>query len=707
MAVVAVGDFDAPAMESAITAEFGDLESAGEPPLSPDIGFTPPAEPRVATFVDEEAASAGVSLLWATPSSPVATVGDYQRLLAISLGLGILADRLNDDASVADSPLFGASPLDLIWARGVTLRGVDGQLRATRALDGMERLLAEVERIRREGVSAEEAQRALDGYAAFSQQSFEQRESAQDTEFVARITDHHFAGGHLMSPDQRFDVESGVLARLDEQAVETALQDLLVEAPLILALGPDDAGLEIPSPDQLRAAWSSLATADLPPRPELPDRGGDLMARPAAADIVASSVDPRFGFTSLEFENGATVYLWESDIATESVFMQAEGFGGTSVVDVPDLTEAMLMVDMAQRSGVGESNAPALRRLLADRIVSVQPWISETRQGIEGNASVEDVEWLFQLLHLTMTSPRFDEAPVDAVLDEMATLTASRADLPSVLFDEALDQAYYGDDPRYFVLPPDDEIRGFDVRTAERLYEERFGDASNFAFAFVGDFETPALSDLAARYIGTLPGSGQPGDFVDHQPLPPRAVQVATVAAGAGEQGQVGLFFTNQLEPDLDDRLTARVLELILTARLRERVREELSATYSITTGIDLQREPDAFAEAFVLSSGDPDGLDLIVAEVVSELEALQAEGPSETELSTALEQLRDELELVDNPTLATALITAHLYPDEPVRHLVDRYERVDAVTGEAVRDLAEAVFDLEQRIEVRQIPRT
>jgi zinc protease len=225
-------------------------------------------------------------------------------------------------------------------------------------------------------------------------------------------------------------------------------------------------------------------------------------------------------------------------------------------------------------------------------------------------------------------------------------------------------------------------------------------------FAFVGDFETSVLTDLAARYIGTLPGSGRPEDFVDHQPLPPREVQVTTVAAGAGDQGQVGLFFTNALQPDLDRRLTARALELILTARLRERVREQLSATYSITSGIDLQREPDAFAEAFVMSTGDPDGLDLIVAEVMAELESLQAVGPSEAELATALEQLRDDLELVDNPTLATALITAHLYPDEPVRQLVDRYERVDAVTTEAVRTLAEAVFDLEQRIEVRQVPR-
>jgi zinc protease len=365
------------------------------------------------------------------------------------------------------------------------------------------------------------------------------------------------------------------------------------------------------------------------------------------------------------------------------------------------------MTEIVGRSGVAEFDVPALRRLLAGAIVGVYPWISETRQGLEANTSVEDIETMFQLIHLTMAAPRFDETAIDAVLSEMETLNASRGDVPDLLFEEALSDLYYGDDPRYFVIPSAAELAEFDVEVAASLFEERFGNAADFAFAFVGDFDTAMMSELAASYIGTLPGTGTSSGYVDNQPLPPREVQIRTVEAGVGNQGRLGMFFTNEFEGDLNDRLTARLVELILTARLRERIREELSATYSIEAGIDLQRDPDSFSESFIMSSGDPDGLVEIADEILADLESLQSAGPSAEEFATAVEQLRDELELLDNRTLANALITNHLYPDQPVAEVADGYQMLDGLTADQVQAMATIAFDLDQRIEVRLVPRS
>jgi predicted Zn-dependent peptidase len=214
------------------------------------------------------------------------------------------------------------------------------------------------------------------------------------------------------------------------------------------------------------------------------------------------------------------------------------------------------------------------------------------------------------------------------------------------------------------------------------------------------------MIELAARYIGSLPGAGEPAEYVDHQPLPVRRVQMETVQAGSGEQGRLGMFFTNELEPVLEDRVSARLLELVLAARLRERIREQLGDTYTITATIDLQREPDTFSEASIISTGDPVALQEISLEVLADLAALQADGPTDAEFATAVEQLGDELQLIDNRLLATGLITAHLYPDQPVAELAERFQVLEDLTADDVRELAEVVFDLDQRIEVRQVPR-
>ncbi|HEX6221327.1 MAG TPA: insulinase family protein [Acidimicrobiia bacterium] len=706
MAIVAVGDFDVAAIESLITEAFGDIPAAETPRTWETPEYQALTEARAASFVDEEATTAGVTVIWPIANRPQATVGDYQRSLATTFGLEILADRLSDDASAGEGALLGATIVDLGWTRSFSIEGFDAEVRAGQADQGLEQVLHEVERIRREGITEDEFERAVSGYESFSRQIYDQRESAQDAQFTAQIVGHHLTGGHLMSPGQRFDIESDILSRITIDDVETALSAVVERPPVVLVVGPDDEGLEMPDAERILALVDGLATADLGERRTVEPGDGELMERPEPARILSSTIDPRFEYTTLQFENGATVYLWESDIAKEAVFGLIEGFGGMSQVEVEDLPEAFLMTEIVGRSGVARFDVPALRRLLTGTIVGVYPWITETRQGLEANASAEDIETMFQLIHLTMAQPRFDQTAVDAVLDEMGTLNASRADVPDLLFEEALNELYYGDDPRYFVIPSPEDLGEFDVEVAEGLFDERFGNPADFAFAFVGDFDTATMTEMAASYIGTLPGSAPASGYVDHQPLPPREVQVRTVEAGVGEQGRVGMFFTNEFEGDLSDRLAARLVELILTARLRERVREELSAAYSIEAGIDLQRDPDPFAEAFIVSSGDPGGLDLIAGEIVADLESLQNEGPTDEEFSTAIEQLRDELELLDNRTLAAALITNHLYPDQPVAEVADRYQMVDDLTPGQVQSLASIAFELSQRIEVRLVPR-
>lgn len=706
MAVVAVGDIDVASMENLIVEAFSDLEPVEEPRRWEPTVFEPPGEPRVASYVDEEATSGGISVIWPVSSDPAATVGDVQDSISTSLALQILNERLSDEALAGNGPLLGASVIDLDWTRTIGVRGVDVLVRPEQAAAGMERVLHEVERMRRFGVSDEEFNRVVTQFSTVSRQVFDQQESAQDTHFATQISAHHLGGDPLMSPSQRFDIESDTIDRLTRQDVESAVASLVGEAPVVLALGPDDSGLDIPSESQILEVLEGLSTVTLEPR----DEGGvgevELMVAPQPAEVVESAVHPELAFKTLEFGNGASVFLWESQIASQSVYARIEGFGGTSLVEIEDLPEAQLVTDIVGRSGVADIDIPTLRRLLADRIVAVQPWIQETRQGLDASSSSNDIETLLQLIHLTMTDPRFDNAAVDAVLDEMRTLNASRSDLPDLLFEEALVEGYYGDDPRYFVVPSADQIADFDLSAAESVFRERFSDAGDFAFAFVGDFDIDTMTDLAARYIGGLPGDGDPAGFVDNQPLPPREVQVFEVAAGAGEQGQLGMFFTNEFEPVLEDRVAARLLELILTSRLRERVREQLSATYSISVGIDLQRDPDPFAEAFVNSTGDPARLEEISEEVMTDIASLQQDGPSEAQFDTAVEQLRDEMELVTNQVIATALITSDLYPDQPVSELSERHAVVDELTPADIQSLANAVFNLGQRIEVRQIPR-
>ena len=56
------------------------------------------------------------------------------------------------------------------------------------------------------------------------------------------------------------------------------------------------------------------------------------------------------------------------------------------------------------------------------------------------------------------------------------------------------------------------------------MWRDRYGDAGDWVFVFAGDFDIDELVDLAASYIGTLPGDGTVEQWVDVEDPPPAGV---------------------------------------------------------------------------------------------------------------------------------------------------------------------------------------
>ena len=67
------------------------------------------------------------------------------------------------------------------------------------------------------------------------------------------------------------------------------------------------------------------------------------------------------------------------------------------------------------RSGVGMFNITDLQKQLAGKVVSVNAFVSEFSEGMRGSASPEDLETMFQLVHLYATESRVDSSALNDV----------------------------------------------------------------------------------------------------------------------------------------------------------------------------------------------------------------------------------------------------------------------------------------------------
>ena len=240
---------------------------------------------------------------------------------------------------------------------------------------------------------------------------------------------------------------------------------------------------------------------------------GSLMEPPEPVEAASvtpldDAADDEFVAPVLvEFDNGVRVSLNRTPIAEGEIAFEGRSPGGSATLADIDVPAADAAATVIADSGVATYDAVVLDAFLSDKSVQFDLGIDPFTEGFSGYSSTDDIETLFQLIHLTMTAPRVDPLAVDRYRDDQLPYASDPSIDPGYAEFTALLDARY-DDPRY-LLPTVDSLSTVEADDIERVVRDRFGDASDWNFAFSGDLDVDDMVDLAERYLGTLPASGR------------------------------------------------------------------------------------------------------------------------------------------------------------------------------------------------------
>jgi len=704
MAVVAVGDLPVDQLEQEVIDRFSDLEASGDdrPRLEPDVPRFD--EPRIVSFADPELPSAFAEYLYPGPAAPAGSYGALRDQTAAQVAWDIVAERLDGDIVDGTADYFAVGAVEIPYARELTAPGIEVDADAEDLGAAILAIAEEIERVKRYGFTEAEFARAIDRRRSAIDQQLASQGTRQDAEFAAALVDTFLAGIPLPTAEVLYDLEIRALGDLTVVSVEATFLESIAGAPAVLAIGPDEFVDVLPSEIQIAELLEFVTTAAIEPRESDDDAASVLMDRPSPAEIVSRS-DDIFDVVWLEFANGAMVGLMETTIAENTVVFGASSPGGFSVFDAADATEAFAIADIVGLSGVGAFDRTALEQLLTGEVVSLVPYMTPVEEGMTGQVATEDLETLLQLVYLYMTAPRADGSAVEGYLSQVRPFFSAPLEVPGLAASVTLANLRYGVGNIWHGIPTVEELDAFDVDVALDTYRDRFGDASDFVFVLAGDFNPAAIEPLVASYLGTLPGSDREDGYVDRQPDPPPGAIVETIAVGTDPQGSITMLLTGGLDATPEDRIHSRLLELIVSARLRDRLREALSATYSPQISIDTYDAPDELIETFIEVSGDPERLGEISAETLGVLRDLAVNGPSAADLVAAQEQLRSEYELVSNEFWVDTLVFYGLHPDESLTDVAGRISVVRETTAEDIRRLAAIAWPEGEYLEVRQVP--
>lgn len=707
MAIIAVGDFDPDWIEERIRVYFSHLAAPASAEARPLYPVPDHEETLFAIASDREATHSSVTVYYKQDIEPEGRVGDYRRYLVQALYHRMINQRLHELTVQADPPY-----LQGLSNQGRMVRSKNAYMLRAVVVDngilrGLDAILTEARRALLHGFTPAELEREKKEMLRGMEQAYRERDKRRSRSHADEykrnfLTDEPIPGLEYEYGFYRSFVPEIALEEVNAQAASWLRSDNRV----IAVSTPEKEGVEPPTGDALLAVFAEVAEREMEPYVD-EVRDAPLMESlpEEAAAIVARDSVPELGLTRWQLANGIKVLLKPTDFKNDEVLFTASSPGGHSLVADAEFIAARTADGVVSGGGVGRFDKIELEKMLAGKVVGVDPWIGGLQEGLKGSASSEDLETLFQLIHLYATAPRADTTAFAAYQAWMRGVLENRSASPEAAFGDTVQVVLA---QHHFRARPWSEalIEEMDLATSMRIYEERFADAGDFTFIFVGNFTLASIEPLVRRYLGGLPASGRQESWRDVGIEPPRGVVERYVYRGLEEKSQTQLVFTGGFDWSYQSFFTIHALADILRTRLREVLREDLGGTYGVGVSVSASHYPKGEYSLAISFGCEPDRAEELAEVVFAEIDTLQREGPGETYIQKAKEmrRRRHETRLRENGYWLGLLDMAEFHRLDP-RLALNYMDYVEALDAASVQQAAQRYFKRGNYVRVVLLP--
>lgn len=690
MAVIVVGDIDARAVEARIRAQFGAIPAAVMPKPRPAIAVPDQPGTIYSVVTDPEATTTAISVTSKMAARPQATIRSYRDHIVERLFSSMLSSRLYEISQAPNAPFLRAQT-----GRGLFVRAEEATtLDAVVARGGVERGLAalftEVDRVVRFGFTATELEREKLNVRRGLQRAVNEKDNSPSGPLADEFIRNFTQGEPIPGIVYEFGLIERFLPEISLAEVNGLAKDWMPDRNRLVAISapasdratlPDDARLTQVIDTVRRAPLTAYVdtVAEQPLLPRLPQPG----------TIVSSTTDEALGITEWRLSNGVRVVLKPTTFRQDEILFRAVSPGGVSLSSDAQFIPAATAVMAVGQGGLGALRSVDLDKRLAGTTAAVRPFIGETEEGLAGGSTRKDLETMFQLLHLTFTAPRADPVAFGVLREQLKVALANRAAMPDTVFGEALSAALSQGHPR---AQPLTEMRvdQMNLEASLAFYKDRFADASDFLFVFVGSLQPEALRPFVERYVASLPALKRAEQPRDTGMQTPAGVVERVVTSGIEPRSQVAIVYNGPFQNDERNRLVTRVMAETLAGNLQRTLREDLGGTYGVSVVPSFTKAPRPEYRISITFACDPARTDALVAAAFRVIDEFTFAGPSEGQVADARVALARDFEANSerNEYLLNRLVFKYEY-GEPVNDVFDMRPYFAQITVPALRDAA------------------
>jgi len=288
--------------------------------------------------------------------------------------------------------------------------------------------------------------------------------------------------------------------------------------------GPEKAeNFKLPTNEELVAMVNNAAAEKITAYEEKTIAANLLSKAPKAGKVTKRTTNALLGTTELTLSNGLTVTLKATDFKADEIKMQGARFGGSSNYSLKDKFSAQYATQVQSSMGFGNFAPQDLTKAMSGKKANASVSFTDTKDIVNGNATIKDLETMFQMLYLKVTEQRKDTALFSSFISKNKAQVAGILSNPQAAFIDTMYKFIYGNNPMApSVVPNTKHFDKINLDRAMQIYKERSGDLTGMHFVIVGSFKEENIIPLVEKYIGSLPVNGVKTAFKDNKVRPIR-----------------------------------------------------------------------------------------------------------------------------------------------------------------------------------------
>jgi zinc protease len=706
MAVIAVGDFDQKYINDLIEKHFAGIALNADCREKNSFPVPDNDETLFAIATDPEASRTTIEVMYKCDPLPEATVADYKRMLMERLYSRMLNFRLYELLNQAEPPyIFGYSVKSSL-VKPKNVYELAAAVKEDGVEKGLETLLTESNRVRQNGFTQSELDRTKDELLREIEQIYRERDKTSSDNFADEYRRNFLEDEPIPGIRYEFELSEAVIPEITLEEVNSMVNILMTEKNQVVFInGPEQAKSAIPDEDRLMAIFRTIDEQKVEAYIDKVSDEPLMNKMPTPSKIKKEKTYPKTGLTEWRLANGIRIVLKPTDFKNDEIQFQGFSTGGTSLIKDADWNSGRSAADVISLSGVGEFDLNSLNKKLAGKVVTVFPYISELTEGVIGDASPEDLETMFQLIYLYMTAPRKDTIAFKSFQMRMKGYIENRSADPENAFYDTIMVTMSQYHPRQKPWATE-MLDQMDLNVTYDFYKDRFADAEDFTFIFVGNFTPGIIKPFVINYLGGLPVTKRKETWKDIGINYPVGVIRKEVIKGIEPKAIVSINYTGNAEWSRENNYIFQSLGSVLDIKLREVIREDKSGTYGVSVSSALNQFPKQNYRVTISFGCDPDRTEELTSTIFQVIDSLQTFGPEDIYITKVREtQLRSyETNLKENTFWLRALQNYYFTGQNPA--LILKYpELVSTLSSDMIKNAVKKYLNKNNYVQVILLP--